>query len=238
MGKEYKISRSKIDMFVECPRCFYLDVVKDVKRPSMPGFSLNSAVDELLKKEFDIVRKEGKSHYLMDKFGIDALPYQHEKLEEWRTNFTGVRFRHSTGIILFGAVDDLWINKEGELHVVDYKSTSTSEEITLEGPYKEGYKRQIEIYQYLLQNLNFNVSKVGYFVYANAQKNLTKFDEKLVFEMKIIPYEGDNSWVEGTVQKIYQVLNTEEIPLPKETCKYCSYIHTYNNSLNIQPSLF
>lgn len=238
MNKEYKISRSKIELFTECPRCFFLEVVKDVKRPSMPGFSLNSAVDELLKKEFDILRKESKPHYLMDKFGIEAYPMSHPNLDEWRHNFTGIRYKHPLGIIVFGAVDDLWINKNGEIHVVDYKSTSTSEEITLEGQYKEGYKRQIEIYQYLFEKNDFKVSKKGYFVYANARKDLSKFDEKLIFDMTIIPYEGNNSWVEKSIEKIVNVLNSEEIPLPGENCKYCNYIHNYNNSLNVQPSLF
>jgi len=238
MNKEYKISRSKIELFTECPRCFYLEVVKGVRRPSMPGFSLNSAVDELLKKEFDILRTQKKPHELMEKFNIKAIPFSHPDLEEWRTNFTGVRYKHPSGLILFGAVDDLWINEKEELHVVDYKSTSTREEITLEGPYKEGYKRQIEVYQYLLQKLGFNVSKTGYFVYANASKDFEKFDEKLIFEMKIIPYIGENSWVEKTIERILRTLETEEIPLPGENCKYCNYIHEYNNSLNIQPSLF
>jgi CRISPR/Cas system-associated exonuclease Cas4 (RecB family) len=238
MNKEYKISRSKIELFTECPRCFFLEVVKGVKRPSMPGFSLNSAVDELLKKEFDILRNENKAHELMKKFNIKAIPFSHPDLEEWRTNFSGVRFKHSSGLILFGAVDDLWINEDKELHVVDYKSTSTREEITLEGPYKEGYKRQIEIYQYLLKNLGYKVSNIGYFVYANAQKDLEKFDEKLIFEMQIISYNGDTSWIEDTIKKIVRVLETEEIPMPGQNCKYCNYIHEYNNSLNIQPSLF
>ena len=48
-----KISRSKIDLFLECPRCFYLDVVKKIKRPPGFPFNLNNAVDMLLKKEFD-----------------------------------------------------------------------------------------------------------------------------------------------------------------------------------------
>jgi CRISPR/Cas system-associated exonuclease Cas4 (RecB family) len=238
MNKEYKISRSKIDYFIECPKCFYLDVVKGVKRPSIPGYTLNSAVDELLKKEFDILRKEGKPHALMEKFGINAIPFSHPQLDEWRHNFTGVRFKHPTGMTLFGAVDDLWINDNGEIHVVDYKSTSTSEEITLDGEYKIGYKRQIEIYQYLLENIGLKVSKTGYFVYANARKDLNKFDEKLIFDLKIISYLGDNSWVEGTINKIYQVLQNEDIPLPSQTCKYCSYIHEYNNSNNTQLSLF
>ena len=50
----FKISRSKFFNFLSCKRCFYLDRVKGLKEPSMPGWALNSAVDDLLKKEFDI----------------------------------------------------------------------------------------------------------------------------------------------------------------------------------------
>jgi len=238
MNQNYNISRSKIDLFIECPRCFYLDVKGMAKRPSGPGFSLNSAVDELLKKEFDLLRKEKKPHSLMEKYGIKAIPYEHHNLDQFRHNFTGVRFTHENGITFFGAVDDLWINEKGEIHVVDYKSTSTSAEITLEGEYKEGYKRQIEIYQYLLSKIGLNVSKTGYFVYANARKDLDAFNEKLIFDVKIIAYEGSNDWIEGVIQKLSDTLNSEEIPLPNENCKYCEYIKKYNNSFSSQLSLF
>ena len=46
----FKISRSKLSNFLSCKRCFYLDRVEGLKEPSMPGWALNSAVDELLKK--------------------------------------------------------------------------------------------------------------------------------------------------------------------------------------------
>jgi hypothetical protein len=238
MTKTFKISRSKIELFTECPKCFYLDVVKNIKRPSMPGFSLNSAVDELLKKEFDLLRKEGKPHELMDKFGITALPYDNPELEQWRNNFNGIRYIHSNGIVFFGAVDDLWINNNGEIHVVDYKSTSTREEITLEGPYKEGYKRQIEVYQYLLEKIGYKVSKIGYFVYANANKDIEKFDSKLNFDLKIIQYEGNTAWIEKSIEAINQIINSNELPFSNQDCKYCNYIKEYNNSLNTQPTLF
>ena len=52
-NETFKISRSKFSNFLDCKRCFYLERVKGLKDPSMPGWSLNSAVDELLKKEFD-----------------------------------------------------------------------------------------------------------------------------------------------------------------------------------------
>jgi len=230
------ISRSKIDLFVECPRCFYLDLKGLAKRPSGPGFSLNSAVDELLKKEFDLLRNEQKPHSLMEKYGIKAVPYQHKDLDKFRHNFTGVRYEHSNGITFFGAVDDLWINENQEIHVVDYKSTSTSAEVTLDGEYKEGYKRQIEIYQYLLTKIGFNVSKIGYFVYANARKDLEAFNEKLIFDVKILAYEGNFEWVEQVIEKIDQTLKNDEIPFPNENCKYCDYIKKYNESFS-QPRL-
>lgn len=235
---EGKISRSKIELFTECPKCFYLDVKLSVKRPSIPGYTLNSAVDELLKKEFDILREKGESHELMDKFHIDAVPFQHEKLDEWRHNFTGVRITHETGLTIFGAIDDIWINTNGELHVVDYKSTSTGEEISLDSEYKQAYKRQAEIYQYLLENSGFKVSNTAYFVFANALKTPEKFDSKLNFEMQIVSYDGDRGWVNQRILDIAKTLESRELPLPGQNCKYCNYVHEYNNKSQTQPTLF
>src|SRR3989338_3464891 len=63
----FKVSRSKIDLFVECPRCFYLDARLGVKRPSGPSFTLNNAVDELFKREFDVHRTARTTHPLMSR---------------------------------------------------------------------------------------------------------------------------------------------------------------------------
>ena len=124
----FKLSRSKIDLFLECPRCFYLDRRLGVGRP--PGYpsSLNTAVDHLLKQEFDIHRSQGTNHPLIKKYGIDARPVAHRDLNMWRSNFTGVQYLHPpTNLIIFGAIDDLWQNSKGEYIVVDYKSTSKDE---------------------------------------------------------------------------------------------------------------
>ncbi len=86
----FKLSRSKIDNFLKCPRCFYLDRRLGVGQVSGPAFTLNSATDTLLKKEFDICRAKSKPHPLMKKYKIDAVPFQHEKMGEWRENFKGV----------------------------------------------------------------------------------------------------------------------------------------------------
>jgi hypothetical protein len=59
---DFRISRSKFDNFLLCPRCFYLDRVKGLQDPGMPAWSLNSATDHLLKKEFDECREKGEPH--------------------------------------------------------------------------------------------------------------------------------------------------------------------------------
>src|SRR3989344_1353678 len=151
-GEPFRLSRSRLELFVDCPRCFYLDRRLGVDRPPGFPFTLNSAVDALLKKEFDIHRAEGSPHPLMKEYDIDAVPYPGDQMDEWRENFKGVQFfHHPTNLVITGAVDDVWINPKKELIVVDYKATSTEGKITLDADYRQGYKRQMEIYQWLLR---------------------------------------------------------------------------------------
>ncbi len=129
-GSKWRLSRSKIDMFLECPLCFYLDNKLGIKRPPGFPFALNTAVDELLKKEFDILRQRGESHELIERYGVDAKPVQHNSLDVWRNNFEGVECYHKpTGFKVSGAIDDLWIDSTGQYIVVDYKATSKNEDI-------------------------------------------------------------------------------------------------------------
>src|SRR3989339_1900714 len=222
---KFKISRSKIDLFVDCPRCFYLDRKLGVARPPGYPFTLNSAVDHLLKKEFDIHRAKNQKHPLQEKYGIDAMPLAHEKLDEWRENFKGVRYYHEpTGLTITGAIDDLWINSKGEYIVVDYKATAKVGEITeLNEDWHEGYKRQMEIYQWLLRQNGYKVSDTGYFVYCNGIADAKAFDQKLEFRVNLIPYKGDDSWVEKTILDMHKCLNSDSIPDADPDCDYCSY---------------
>lgn len=221
----YKLSRSKIDLFLNCPRCFYLDRRRGVGRPPGFPFNLNSAVDTLLKQEFDIHRADGVTHPLIEKYGVDARPVAHEQLDEWRENFKGVQYLdEKTNFIITGAIDDLWINSSGEYIVVDYKATSKEGEITsLNADWHIGYKRQMEVYQWLLRKNGLKVSNTGYFVYCNGITDKTAFDAKLEFDITLISYEGSDDWVEGAIQNAKKCLDQEVIPEKSEDCEYCAY---------------
>lgn len=222
----YRISRSGIDRFLECPRCFYLEKRLGIARPETPGFPINSAIDELLKREFDAYRAEGKKHPLMKKYGIDAMPFAHKELDAWRDSLQrGIQYFHKpTGLIIRGGIDDVWVTPKGMLHIVDYKATSKKGEPTLEdGWYRQSYKRQMEVYQWLFRMNGFKVSDVGYFVYTNGDANKEAFNDRVEFETIIIPYEGDDSWVEKTVTDLAKCLRTDRIPASDPLCHYCGY---------------
>lgn len=229
-GSQWKLSRSKIDLFMNCPRCFYIDNKLGIKRPPGFPFNLNSAVDALLKKEFDIHRAKNKVHPLLKSYDVDLVPFQHEMIDEWRENFKGVRFDHkSTGMTITGAVDDIWTDKDGLLYVVDYKSTSKNGKIeALDQDWHIGYKRQMEIYQWLLRQNGFKVSNIGYFVYCNGITDKEAFDAKLEFDITLIPYEGNDEWIEGSIKDLYECLNQDKIPESGRDCDYCSYIEGIN----------
>lgn len=223
----FRISRSKIDLFLECPRCFYLDRRLGLARPSMPSWPLNSAVDQLLKNEFDLLRKNGEAHELMKRYGIKAIPFNHPDLSKWRDDnyqYVGACVLHKkTFLEICGIIDDIWINKNDELLIVDYKATSTNKEISLDDEYKQSFKKQMEVYQWIFRQMSFKVSNFGYFIYANAGRNRPKFDGRLEFEVMIIPYKGDDSWVERAILEIKKCLDSSEIPVPSENCEYCQY---------------
>src|SRR4030042_4955848 len=204
--KKIKLSRSKIDLFLECPRCFYLDIKKGIKRPSGPPFLLNTAVDYLLKQEFDVYRARGTKHPLLTKYGIDATPIDHKDLGKWRHNFTGIQFLHTpTNLLIFGAIDDLWQNSKGEYIVVDYKATSKNVTTKVANDLWPGFLTQMEIYQWLLRKNGYTVSDTGYFVHCNAKKDRKAFDAKLEFDISLISYKGDASWIEPTLTDIRRV---------------------------------
>ncbi len=161
----------------------------------------------------------------MVEYGVDAVPFVHEMMDEWRENFKGITVNHKpTGFTISGAVDDIWINPEGELMVVDYKSTSKDTKIDkLDQDWHIGYKRQMEVYQWLLRNNGFTVSNTGYFVYANAGTDKEAFDNKLDFEVTLIPYEGDDSWIEQTLLNIKTCLDDPRVPKASSDCDYCTY---------------
>lgn len=225
----FKVSRSKIELFVQCPRCFWLDVRHKITRPSTPPFNINKTIDELFKKEFDVYRAQAKPHPLMLEYKVNAVPFQHPQLDVWREPFVGVVALHKpTNLHVFGGVDDLWVSPNGDVIVVDYKATSKDKPVSIDSDWQISYKRQLEVYQWLLRQNQLKVSNTGYFVYANGRSDMPGFYDRIEFKTVVIPYTGSDAWVEPTLIKMKACMDNNDMPpvgddIMGGDCSYCSY---------------
>lgn len=241
-GKEsFRLSRSKLDLFMECPRCAYLDMRLGVSRVSGPSFTLNNAVDELLKREFDMHRANGTTHPLAKEYGVDAVPLDDPRMEEWRDALRrGIQYHdEKTNLTIRGGIDDVWVSPKGEFMIVDYKATSKKEGPSTTEDLYDSYKRQVEIYQWLFRKNGFTVSDTAYFVYVNGRADRKAFDGKLEFDVVLIPYTGKADWVDQAVTDLHAMLMSDAIPKVGKAfnggpCDFCTYRENAGKALLAQ----
>ena len=69
-SEPYEISRGKVENFIKCRACFWLDRVGGVHFPSIPGFNINSNTDNI-EKLSDKKRNLCRKNYL--DYGIDSI---------------------------------------------------------------------------------------------------------------------------------------------------------------------
>ena len=234
----YELSRSRIENFIKCKACFWLEQIHKVKPPEMPAFTLNTTTDILLKRNSDIVR--GKSSLpLWESAGLGhMIPFDHDDLEKWTNSlhfglndsyFNAVH--NDTNIKLGGGIDDVFLNTQtDQIHIVDYKSQAQGtrnpdkyevKPSSIEEPWKISYKRQMDMYVWVARQKGLNVSNTSYFVYVDAQhKDIKEILDRnnpsiawMKFNASIIPYEADTSWVVPTLIEIKDfLLNQSSIP--------------------------
>ena len=223
-----KLSRSTVERFINCPRCCVLEKKYKIKPPSIP-FTLNIAVDNLCKNEFDYYRKIQKPHPIFLNNNINAVPFNHKDIDIWRDNYKGLRFKSSNNSYDFGgAIDDVLINDKGELIVIDIKATSKNK-FNWEDTYKKydfpkGYVRQLEMYQWLFKKNGFKVADYACLIYFNAKKNENFFNQKLEFELHLVKLFCSSDWVEPKIIETVELLRSNIFPKPSQKCENCNYL--------------
>ena len=231
----FKISRSKFSDYMSCKRCFYLDRVKGLASPGMPGWSLNIAVDDLLKKEFDEYRKKQQPHPIFKEYNLNFIPYEHEDLDKWRNSLVGGISYHDqdTNLIIQGGVDDIWYDLDTKkLVVLDYKAQSSNQPVEqesyLESVYHQGYKMQLDFYVYVLRQMGFDVNDDTYFMVCNGEKTPDAFNNQLIFTSKLIKYKTNVEWISGEIKSMKALLDSKEVPGRNPYCENCAYIEQGN----------
>jgi len=209
-----KISPKSLNLYFECPLCFWLEKNKGVGRPSPYPFQLNLEVDNILKQDFDKHRQNGGSHPLLEANNIPAKLFQNQTLlNEWRDSSKGLK-SEDFNAVLYGVLDDVLDFGNGKLAPFDYKSTG--EKVP---DIYDKFQLQMDIYTYLLEKNGYSTPKKAVLAFYIVDKDNT-FEGKLPFRKEIHVIDTDSSYVEKIFKEAVEFLKK---PAPKKHSKECIF---------------
>lgn len=213
---QIKLSPNSLNLYKECPLCFWLEKRMKIKRPPPYPYALNMAIDTLLKREFDSYRAKGEVHPLILAHNIPAKLFPNQELlNEWRSNFKGIRhYDPKLDAVLFGAVDDVLEFPDGKLAPLDYKSTGSSN-----ANIYDRFQLQMDVYTYLLEKNNFSTIGKGYLAFYIVNKE-DGFGDRLPFRKEIKEIKTDTSYVPELFGKAVALLRSDSPPQHSKDCKF------------------
>ena len=219
-NKPIQLSPNSLNLFLECPHCFWLEKKLGIKRPPPYPYALNMAVDILLKEEFDNYRKKGEPHPLILANNIPAKLFSNQDLlNQWRSNFSGIRFYDSElDATLFGAVDDILEFTDGKLAPLDYKSTGSS----VANVY-DRFQLQMDIYTYLLEKNGFLTPRKGYLAFYIVDKR-NGFLDRLPFKKELHEIDTNPSDVPELFGEAVAILRRVTPPPHSQDCKFGEWL--------------
>ena len=219
-AKPVVLSRWQLDLFVKCPRCFWLLKRHGVKQPDSYPLALNIAVDGLLKAEFDACRATGdRTHPLLREHGVPARLFGDlERLRVWRNNFQGLRWSDpATGHTLFGAVDDVLEFPDGALAPLDYKASGAKE-----AKVYPSYQLQLDVYTFLLQCLGYRTAPQAYLAFYMVVKD-AGFEGRLPFRGSLVAVNAQPERVLELFQRAVALAMSESAPPAGTECDVCRW---------------
>ncbi len=215
--KPLTLSPSTISLFLDCPRCFWLHVNMKIKRPSSPFPSLPSGMDSVLKRHFDRHRAEGSIPEELEGKFEGGLFRDAEKLKTWRDNRQGLRYSdEESGITLMGAIDDLFVTKDGKYAPLDFKTRGF--------PRKENtheyYQHQMDLYSFLLEKNSLPPADFAILVFYHP----TGVDKghNVVFDPDPVKVPVDRKRGERIFREAAACLLGEK-PEPAKGCAFCEW---------------
>jgi len=215
-GKPIQLSPNSLNLFLECPHCFWLDKNFGIKRPPPYPYALNSAVDGLLKEEFDTYRAKNIPHPMLVDNNIKAHLFPNQKLlNQWRNNFAGIRyFDPELEATLFGAVDDVLELDDGRIAPLDYKSTGS----TAANVY-DRFQLQLDTYTFLMEKNGYKTPHKGYLAFYIVDKS-RGFIDRLPFRKEMVEIDTNPSDIYEIFKDAVGCLRSATPPPHSQDCQF------------------
>lgn len=212
----YKLSPSTINLMLECPRCFWLQIVKGIRRPETIFPSLPSGMDKVLKEHFDrFMKKNELPLEIREECAGYGLFNDKPLLDLWRNNRKGIEYKDpESGTLLHGAIDNLLV-KDGKLVVLDYKTRG----YPCKDDTHEHYQTQMDLYNFLLRKNGYKTEDYTYLLFYYPNKVLETGE--VIFDTKLIKIKTSAENGEKIFKKAICIVNGD---IPDCSCKWCEKV--------------
>jgi hypothetical protein len=214
-----KLSPSTLNLYLDCPRCFWLDKVGNIKRPRGIFPSLPGGMDRIIKTYFDSYRaKKALPPELQgnDFNGVQLFDNQ-SLLDQWRNWQTGLQYQNGDGSILTGALDDLLVKGKGYIPF-DYKTKGSP---ASEGGAVRYYQFQLDCYALLLEANGLPTIGHGFLLFYSP-KAVGEFG-RVVFEQQAIKISTETERARKVFRNAVALLKGPE-PQMSTDCEYCEWV--------------
>lgn len=216
-GMPPRLSPSRLNTYVDCERCFWLEVNKGIKQPSGPFPSLPGGMDTIIKEHFDRFRDRGEVPPELAESGIDAVPYPDEEFladaRDWRS---GPKWTDpETGAVLRGGVDDLLL-QDGKVVILDYKTRGYPPKEEVPGY----YARQVNLYNLMFHENGHDIADFGLLLYYYPDR--VQEDGEVLFHNQFQEVPVDLDRARGLVREAVETLEGP-IPGPSPDCEFCKW---------------
>lgn len=218
---ELRLSPSKINAFLDCPRCFWMEHNRGLKKPRGIMSSLPGGIDGLVKTYMDGHRVAGTLPPELKQLKGNYVLYNNQgNLMRWRNWRSGLAYRFEKyDITLSGALDDLLMTPD-EKYFAPFDIKTKGKATTREDAVKY-YSNQMNCYGLMLDKNGMKISGRAYLLYYHPTKAT---GDGLTFARQLVELDVDPGAAAENCIKVKQCLESPDSPPLNPGCEYCNYI--------------
>ena len=215
--KRLTLSNSRLSLYTECPRCFWLDLNAGIKRPDTIFPSLPGGLDAQFKRYFDLFRASGDlPPEVKGKLPGRLLPSV-ETINRWRDWRRGIRYTPPWAECeLMGALDECLVDEAGFHYALDYKTRGYAPKADTH----EYYQDQMNLYTLLLEGNGHKTKRLAYLLYYHPVE--VKEHGLIQFDISVQEVATDPEAAERLIKAAVSVLNGP-VPDSSSSCGFCSW---------------
>jgi len=213
-AKMIKLSPSSLNLFLGCPRCFWLYLNKGLKRPSIPVATITTGLDKVIKEYCNIYREKN----ILPPFLEGKVP---GKLMRNLPRRGWLDFNDDKMDARLGGYLDECLELGDNLYAaLDHKTRGSIPEGT-----HKAYQFQMDAYTFLLEQNGLPTCKVAYLVYYIPKGVATS--KAIEFEVFPSQVKTDPEYAKQVFYDAVSML-TKPIPAAHKDCEFCKWTTTIN----------